>query len=505
MPPAPGAAVITPAVPAPPGPTVVTYGALTLAGAGGVPMPSGATSIASGAGYSVAGGYVVPTGTPVAAALTFNNGTVWSVAVAAGMYSVRTLAEMTAAFAAMGSVGKIISLRPGSYGLVDYPASNVNFSPRAQIIGEGSWPLATGVRFDDFICNSKNLTLSNVEIFSQNTTAPFDIGGFADGLILEDCWIHGKYHNPLLDWSTGWVGSSIGNSFGTFTSLTIRRNFISDMANAINGICDGPFTIEDNLITGFRSDGIHLGFTASAGARTGAKIIQRNVIHSPVYDSASHSDGIQFVSSGLSMTDDYSGIAIRQNEIFTSDLLSLNLDMQCLVCFRDGTLYGMRWKDPVVCGNVLANAIVHGITVSHVSGGVWANNTITRFAVGATTTGVPGLNIGDQKADGTVKVQGNVCEQITMGGGAGTATFVQARNIILGANGATIPFGTALNNPTPTVAVSSYADLLARWAIKAGGPADTVSPKAGALGSGYGVYGTPRVPAEWSFNAAFEA
>jgi hypothetical protein len=109
---------------APPTAPVVAFGANTLAGAGGVPAPAGATSITGGTatGYTVTGGNIVPTanGSATAGTLIFNNAAKWTVTVEASTYSARTLAELsaaiTAARAANQSTDWKVRLRSGTYG-----------------------------------------------------------------------------------------------------------------------------------------------------------------------------------------------------------------------------------------------------------------------------------------------------------------------------------------------------------------------------------------------------
>ena len=96
----------------PPGDTA-TFGALTLSGAGGVDLPSGATSItnAGGTNLTVSGGKVVPVSNGVSAGTaTFNNGATMAVTATADEYSALTAAEVSAAATAAGS-NKTVRIR----------------------------------------------------------------------------------------------------------------------------------------------------------------------------------------------------------------------------------------------------------------------------------------------------------------------------------------------------------------------------------------------------------
>lgn len=107
------------------------FGALTLGGAGGVPVPVGATSITGGTatGYTITGGYVVPSsdGSATAGTLTFNTGGPWTVTTEAGVYSCRQTSELTAAIAAAElspTADRIAKLRSGTYGAVTFTNRN---------------------------------------------------------------------------------------------------------------------------------------------------------------------------------------------------------------------------------------------------------------------------------------------------------------------------------------------------------------------------------------------
>lgn len=98
---------------------LVTFGALTLAGAGGIAKPAGATTIsdAGGTNLVLSTGYAVPDtgGTVTSGTVTWDDGTTWTVTAEADSYSVSD-GEL-AAVIALGSAtidGKTIKGRPGA-------------------------------------------------------------------------------------------------------------------------------------------------------------------------------------------------------------------------------------------------------------------------------------------------------------------------------------------------------------------------------------------------------
>lgn len=96
-----------------PSDSTATFGALTLSGAGGVDLPSGATSItnAGGTNLTVSGGKVVPASNGVSAGTaTFNNGATMAVTATADEYSALTAAEVSAAATAAGA-NKTVRIR----------------------------------------------------------------------------------------------------------------------------------------------------------------------------------------------------------------------------------------------------------------------------------------------------------------------------------------------------------------------------------------------------------
>ena len=105
------------------GPVAVAFGALTLAGAGGVDAPAGASAISGGTatGYTLSGGVVSPTsnGSATSGTMTFTGSAVtWTITAEANTYSVKpdnSLSEFGAALTAAGnSSGITIKVRPGT-------------------------------------------------------------------------------------------------------------------------------------------------------------------------------------------------------------------------------------------------------------------------------------------------------------------------------------------------------------------------------------------------------
>lgn len=96
------------------------FGALTLAGDGGIPKPGGASSITGGTatGIELVAGYLVPTGDGSVGAGTviWNDGTVWILSTIADSYSVKDFAEHKSLWITTGMVyGQTILCRAGTY------------------------------------------------------------------------------------------------------------------------------------------------------------------------------------------------------------------------------------------------------------------------------------------------------------------------------------------------------------------------------------------------------
>ncbi len=103
------------------GAAVYEFGELTRAGAGGIAAPAGASAISGGTatGYSLTGGFIVPTsnGSADSGTLTFTDSDeVYTMSAIADAYSVKTYTELKAALElATLAYGETVYLRTGSY------------------------------------------------------------------------------------------------------------------------------------------------------------------------------------------------------------------------------------------------------------------------------------------------------------------------------------------------------------------------------------------------------
>lgn len=130
----------------------VSFGALTLAGAGGVAKPAGATAIsdAGGTNLVLSSGFAVPDtgGTVTSGTVVWDDGTEWTVTATANDYSCRSLAELNSAYAA-ASLGTAHDyyMRAGNYrdgtGTRWAPTAR-SFTARQRVIGEGFTAGSTG-------------------------------------------------------------------------------------------------------------------------------------------------------------------------------------------------------------------------------------------------------------------------------------------------------------------------------------------------------------------------
>ena len=492
-----------------------TFGALTLAGAGGFkPVDASGNTVALTSYNSLVSGvlgsytpsilngglrFTGAAGAPNGVVLRcgYAGGTVdITVTTAANTYSVSTAAELDSAVSSMGSAGgKTISLRRGVYSGTLFWANNLNFTAAPTFVGEGLPFVQKGAQVNGslVIANQQNAIWTNLEIWTPTGgSSVLQMTGGCANIVVDTCYIHGKYHDPMVDQTVGYANGIAGIEFNDIPGLTIRKCLIEHVDNGILFNITGDCLIEDNEIRFFRSDGIHLGLNAAA--KTSNKIFRRNVIYGTMYLDGAHSDGIQIVATGTLDADQYTNLTLEQNVIFNSTAISIGL-MQGIVSFTDGTTFGVNFVNPTVRGNIILGMHLHGISFNNMDGGSFVNNVIVHTDTTIDTVNTTALNIGGGgRAIGTITVDKNVFEGASL---MGTATYATPTgNVTIGAAGVTIPLSTVFNDPTPATPKTGYADVLVKRTAKAGGPAATIG--AGALGVGFGTYGSPRTPAGWS-------
>ena len=495
-----------------------TFGTLTIAGAGtfkpigsdGIPVTlTTYNSLVSGSlgAYApsiLSGGvrFTGAAGAPAGAVLRCSHagGTVdITIATVANTYSAATEGEITGALSAIGSAGaKTILVRRGSYTRTSIWAEFVNFAAEMIIKGEGTAVSGVGTTTltnPYWFKGQNNMTIQNWEVAAGASTAFDYVSNAPSNCKILDCYIHGTAIDPQVEHVTySLAPRAIGlDSNG----LTVERCRIEYFSYGIQVNMFGPHYFRDNQILYCMDDCIQVGYDPSA--LTTAKVFERNVLGFPLFDGVAHNDMIQLTALGVGQNDEYSGLVIRQNVMMNSGAFSLGRS-QGISSFLDGTPYGRRWLNPLVCGNVFSGLHLNSISLYHLNGGTFCNNTIANFDLTGPPATPVALNLGNGRSAGTILIKHNVSEAFSLTGGA---TYTQTENVTMGTAGATIAYGTVFDDAAPTTSITSYDNLKTKRNAKTGGPAQTVN--AGALGSGYGVYGAPMTPGGWSYNAAYEA
>ena len=489
--------------------TTIQFGQFTASGAG-----AKAISEADGTygQFTVTAGVITPNTSPLAVGTVVIGST--NVTVVANEYSVASLAEFTAARTAMGAGGgRTIRFRTGTYAVGgDYVLASVAYAAQATITGEAGVTLTGNV----ILSNPSKVTVTGVEISCTDTAkfAVLRLDGACTGCVVDNNYLHGITRDPLGDYSVGGSyqnpekGIGIANSGGYLNGCTITRNRIEHVQEGIvihmSGAAD--YNITDNEIGYTYSDAMKWVIEGTA-ALTANKRFLRNRWHMMVGrqtdngGNGPHSDLCQHVRSAVSDGAIIDGFEFSMNTaVLTS--ASRGYNIQGVVSFADG---GNRptFRNAKVCGNLIVSDSAHAINLL-VIGGVFAHNTILRTV--AATGGDPlGKFTGTARITlvipaGAAKplILRNMYDAVPLvSGDTGTETD----NLVLGDNGATIAYATAMDGPTfePT----TFAGEKTAFDLKAGGPADTGFGR-GAIGTGIGVRGTMRDPSGWTYNAAYE-
>lgn len=485
----------------------VSFGALTLAGAGGISAPSGATSItdAGGTNLSLSGGVVSPaTAGVTSGTVTFDNDATWNVNAVADEYSVINDAQaLAASINAAPDGGKTIRFRSGTLTLGTSRIGNgQTYTAPIVVTGETGTVLTPGID----IGSANGLTLRGLEIHDPDggvTNDLINIIGPARNIIIEDCKLHGKFLDPLGDYSAEGAYQNTrsallnSNSDGFLNGLIIQRCEIYDVLSGATPTIEGadPFIIRDNLT--YRTYTDPWGVTCLLGSYDAPKIFERNIYHTIVGDPADfdnpHIDMFQVQQTAANSGAILTGFRFEQNFMVETPGISRGREADFLASFGNVVI-----KDAIVRGNFAAITAVHGITFEVVDGGLYEGNTLIR-PNSVEGDRIPSIRLGDQSAIGTITLSRNVVEDIFIGAGA---TTVETNNVVLGASGATIPYTDAFVGPDTVT--TSLADALAKFAPKPLGPLDidnsgtqTVGD-VGAINSAFSVIGSPMDPSGWS-------
>ena len=490
-----------------------TFGTLTIAQAGGFkPVDANAdtrtltayNSLVSGSlgvyTPSIVSGALVfsgGAGAPDAAVLrcTHAGGTVdITIATVANTYSVNTKTESLAALSGIGVAGgKTIRYRRGNYGSMDDLGKFVSYLAEVVHLGEGTADTGKGTRWATaYTTFSQNQAFENLEAYTTNTTSPLSFNVFPTGLRITDCYLHGIYHNPLADWSTGYtLASAAVEVGGTVGGFVVERCLMEYVVNGILATTKGTMTIQDNEIRFIHSDGMQI--SADPLDKTSARIIRRNVVYGTLYDEVAHSDFIQLGTTNAPDTDEYANWTIEQNVCFSSTTVSLGT-MQGIWTGVVGTGNGMRFKDPIVRYNIILDLHANSMIFYNLNGGTFTGNLVAHMDTVTEAANTMSISLGvGGTSIGAISVTNNVTEGKNLVAGP---TYTDTNNIILGNAGSIISFTSAFNDSAPATGFTNYANALAKRTAKAGGP--IAIALAGPLGVGVATFGSPRIPAGWS-------
>jgi len=459
------------------------YGAITLAGAGGVALPGSETVISNAGGTNlvVSGGFVVPDtgGGVTSGTVTFGGGTEWVVAAIADAYSTRSEAEITSAVAA-GWSGKTILVRDGTYEWDYLWTRRKTFGG----VGVGAILKAHNWRGATFTRDLSAVPPS----FTVRSASNFTIDGFVmlgsqfvmirettyeiANITIQNCEIGGSTPiDETADWSGGLVGYSNGivTNGGANTNLTIRNNYIHDCDVGIVVYDDGDLTIEGNHVLRCYEDTVKI-----ASAATDNVYIRDNFLSGVIGNGNDagnpHPDFIQFVGVGVS------GVIEIDRNIMLGWVARAGPQGVFLDDLGAGNYYTAKLR-----GNLLINdqsGSTTGLRVRQAENCEAYGNTV----VGYNESGGPGIQLGDDTTSGTHISKNNAARDFTYGG-----TPTTANNIAMGLSGATVAYADAFVGAD--WAALSYADLLSVWSMKVAGDLD-LATNVGAVGSGYVVWGS---------------
>jgi len=278
------------------------YGALTRAGAGGIALPPGASSIsnAGGTNLTVAGGYVVAAGNGVSAGtVTFNNSATWDVTTTANAYSARTGGEIdTVIGLGTGTVsGKTILIRNGTYTYKSSWANN-NFSSLTTFKAHGVLDDVTMTVASNMTVTAQNVQFEAIDFdlsVSTSINGEYNKGflfkGGSDNVRWHGCRIRSNYKElmqalgvpyKLTAWTfRGMIAGQSGSWIGS-GGLHVTDCKIHGAWRLINLTIDGgPVIMEGNEFYDFGVDAV-----VWSGKRESGHPIRSsfswNEVHSPL-------------------------------------------------------------------------------------------------------------------------------------------------------------------------------------------------------------------------------
>lgn len=494
-----------------------TFGALTAANAGGFqPKDSGGayvplTAITDQTGavntWSVVEGFLICNAPPsgdeaLTLTCTYDGGSLEiTIAIEASAYSVRTIAQADAAMdAAAPGGGVTVRFRGGplDLGTADVRLGRNNtYTSQVTVTGEADTVLTPRLQFEN--CDNFRLTGLDIHDIAGTQSKIINILTGCEGVLIEDCEIHGAFRDPLGDYSDGSYSNSlngIGWTSGASSGITVRRTKVYDVVTGMNFHIDGDLTLEDLEISKTYSDCIKVrcegaGLTAPKRIR---RVTGHTFIGNPADIGNPHIDFIQFGSSATNNGLDVTNVVIEQIVAWEDPSVSIGRKVQGIASFTDGGDLLIA-KDWIIRGCFLMLSGNHNLTLEGLDGGQFYSNTI--LSMNGEQNALMKLGVTSLGAQPAFK--GNLVEQPTTGATDGDS-------LVIGDGGATLSYASVFAAPTFTP--GNLAGLLAAWAMKTDGPADTGAsgPSVGdfgAIGTGAATFGAALDPTGWTFNSGY--
>lgn len=520
-------------------PATMSFGALTPAGSGGVPITgTSITSDASGhwqiitdsANFGTPTKLIAPSTAGAAAGLNAGPYTVvtdtatLTITIEANVINVRTQTEWYALAAQLSAANaaswasKKAKLRPDSYRGgnsivtgVDAVADILKGANFGGFTIEGdTLAINTGVfppvrasdpctvdKFD--FRNSRNITLRKLAFTrlaeqkihwkSNNVSTP------VTGIVIDQCSISGVPADLFGDYSvsTNYPNRGIsmvnntGSSNGLSGSSTITNCLFewSDFLLTVGAdlVGDATITITGNYFTGAYSDGPHLSNGGGGAATT--IVCTDNIVTNALGKTSDnggngpHDDGIQVTGSTTGGNDIQ--MTFERNIIWNGNSRGVYHGILAQYIVNSGVT--QRYFNGSMSRNIYIGDNLNGFKITGAGDVTVDYNTCVqydeRLTANTTAITVGGTTTALQKAGAVIEVKNNVSDYLSTYTGQ-----TVSNNVVLGKGGFTIPYSTAFAGSGGTFQSTppDLATLLARFAPKAGGPLDT-SPPVGAIGN----------------------
>ena len=410
----------------------------------------------------------------------------------ASSYSVITMTEATAAAADIGVGGGVsILCRSGSYDENTNFLKNRAYTSTVTVTAHsGAAPTFTLIDVN----NSDYVVLDGLTFYR---TAIDQMVWFRTGSIsptIQNCFLSGPFIDPEADWTIAQptvVRSIVTDQ--TCTDVSILNNTISNVYWGIAASAVGTLRVEGNIVRDCYEDCYKFDYLSTQTA----VLVKDNVAAGMISNSGDlgggvglgpHGDFMSFTGIG-GATADWTGIVVERNIIINRYTRSGSQGIYAHGLQASAYYFaGMTIK-----GNVLVTwyfgGFVAGIRIQEAKDVEVIGNTIVVNGLSDPGSATVGITIGETTRSGTQIIRNNVADFITVTGSA-----TQTNNV----EGPT--YSAAFDGPD--FEVSSRADALSKFSMKAAGPLD-LTTNVGAIGSGYVTWATTSPGNNGSLDASF--